>query len=153
MAMSGERPHTSDRLVLIAVENQNPHEFRVSLRVSTLSTRSRPAQSKKTEPGKWDCTGNTIKPMPLPDFALFYNYRFLPLLSRENARIQFLEKETFDLSELASESRLDASGAAEASLRLRVFLMTNTLEVGGSERQFAMLVESLSRDRFKVYPA
>jgi len=91
--------------------------------------------------------------MPLPDFALFYNYRFLPLLSRENARIQFLEKETFDLSELASESRLDASGAAEASLRLRVFLMTNTLEVGGSERQFAMLVESLSRDRFKVYPA
>jgi glycosyltransferase involved in cell wall biosynthesis len=31
--------------------------------------------------------------------------------------------------------------------------MTNTLEVGGSERQFAMLVESLNRDRFDVQPA
>jgi glycosyltransferase involved in cell wall biosynthesis len=37
--------------------------------------------------------------------------------------------------------------------RLRVFLMTNTLEVGGSERQFATLVESLSRDRFDVHAA
>jgi L-malate glycosyltransferase len=40
-----------------------------------------------------------------------------------------------------------------ATSRLKIFLMTNTLEVGGSERQFAMLVESLSRDRFDVYPA
>lgn len=31
--------------------------------------------------------------------------------------------------------------------------MTNTLEVGGSERQFATLVESLSRDRLEVHPA
>jgi glycosyltransferase involved in cell wall biosynthesis len=31
--------------------------------------------------------------------------------------------------------------------------MTNTLEVGGSERQFATLVESLNRDRFDVHPA
>jgi L-malate glycosyltransferase len=31
--------------------------------------------------------------------------------------------------------------------------MTNTLEVGGSERQFATLVESLNRDRFDVQPA
>ncbi|MGO8796745.1 MAG: glycosyltransferase [Candidatus Sulfotelmatobacter sp.] len=31
--------------------------------------------------------------------------------------------------------------------------MTNTLEVGGSERQFATLVESLSRERFDVHPA
>jgi glycosyltransferase involved in cell wall biosynthesis len=31
--------------------------------------------------------------------------------------------------------------------------MSNTLEVGGSERQFAMLVESLSRERFEVHPA
>jgi glycosyltransferase involved in cell wall biosynthesis len=31
--------------------------------------------------------------------------------------------------------------------------MTNTLEVGGSERQFAALVESINRDRFSVYPA
>jgi len=31
--------------------------------------------------------------------------------------------------------------------------MSNTLEVGGSERQFAALVESINRDRFDVYPA
>lgn len=31
--------------------------------------------------------------------------------------------------------------------------MTNTLEVGGSERQFVTLVESLSRKRFDVHPA
>jgi glycosyltransferase involved in cell wall biosynthesis len=40
-----------------------------------------------------------------------------------------------------------------AASRLKIFLMTNTLEVGGSERQFAMLVESLSREQFDVYPA
>ncbi len=37
--------------------------------------------------------------------------------------------------------------------RLSVLLMTNTLEVGGSERQFVTLVESLSRDHFDVHPA
>ncbi|HTT25179.1 MAG TPA: glycosyltransferase [Candidatus Sulfotelmatobacter sp.] len=37
--------------------------------------------------------------------------------------------------------------------RTKVLLMTNTLEVGGSERQFALLVESLSLDRFEVQPA
>jgi glycosyltransferase involved in cell wall biosynthesis len=37
--------------------------------------------------------------------------------------------------------------------RTNVFLMTNTLEVGGSERQFATVVESLNRDRFDVHPA
>jgi L-malate glycosyltransferase len=37
--------------------------------------------------------------------------------------------------------------------RLSVLLMTNTLEVGGSERQFVTLAESLSRDRFDVHPA
>jgi glycosyltransferase involved in cell wall biosynthesis len=57
------------------------------------------------------------------------------------------------LSQLASGSRSDRSGAAAASRRVSVFLMTNTLEVGGSERQFATLVESLSRDRFEVHPA
>lgn len=31
--------------------------------------------------------------------------------------------------------------------------MTNTLEVGGSERQFTALVESISRERFNVHPA
>jgi glycosyltransferase involved in cell wall biosynthesis len=47
---------------------------------------------------------------------------------------------------LLTESRLDRS-------RLSVLLMTNTLEVGGSERQFVTLVESLSRERFDVHPA
>jgi L-malate glycosyltransferase len=37
--------------------------------------------------------------------------------------------------------------------RLGVLLMSNTLEVGGSECQFATLVESLSRERFDVHPA
>ena len=31
--------------------------------------------------------------------------------------------------------------------------MTNTLEVGGSERQFALVAESLNRDRFEVHTA
>jgi len=88
--------------------------------------------------------------MLLPDFPLFYNCPF-PLPSREDVGIQFLQEETFDLSQLASESHSE-QGAAEAR-RLSVFLMTNTLEVGGSERQFATLVESLSRDRFNVHPA
>jgi glycosyltransferase involved in cell wall biosynthesis len=46
-----------------------------------------------------------------------------------------------------------AAAAAGSSNRTKVLLMTNTLEVGGSERQFAMLVESLSRERFEVNPA
>jgi glycosyltransferase involved in cell wall biosynthesis len=41
----------------------------------------------------------------------------------------------------------------ETSRRTGVLLMTNTLEVGGSERQFATLVESLNRDKFDVHPA
>jgi glycosyltransferase involved in cell wall biosynthesis len=45
------------------------------------------------------------------------------------------------------------AAAAGSSNRTKVLLMTNTLEVGGSERQFAMLVESLSRERFEVNPA
>lgn len=55
------------------------------------------------------------------------------------------------MSRLASGSRSDRV-APESSLRPSVFLMTNTLEVGGSERQFATLVESLSRERFDVHP-
>ncbi len=58
------------------------------------------------------------------------------------------------MPQLAARNRTDPSGAApNASRRLSVFLMTNTLEVGGSERQFATLVESLSRERFDVHPA
>jgi L-malate glycosyltransferase len=34
-----------------------------------------------------------------------------------------------------------------------VLVMTNTLEVGGSERQFVALVESISRERFDIHPA
>jgi L-malate glycosyltransferase len=36
---------------------------------------------------------------------------------------------------------------------LAVWLMTNTLEVGGSERQFVTVVESLSRERLDVHAA
>jgi L-malate glycosyltransferase len=59
-----------------------------------------------------------------------------------------------DLSQFASANR---SGPPAATFRIasrtNVLLISNTLEVGGSERQFAMLVESLSRDRFEVHPA
>jgi L-malate glycosyltransferase len=54
---------------------------------------------------------------------------------------------------LLDQPVLDRSGAPaapEAALRTDLFLMTNTLEVGGSERQFAALVECLNRDRFNV---
>lgn len=58
------------------------------------------------------------------------------------------------MSQTVSGSRTDSSKVAPgASNRPSVFLMTNTLEVGGSERQFATLVESVNRDRFDVHPA
>ena len=56
------------------------------------------------------------------------------------------------MSQLAQGSR-PAEVAPKASDRLSVLLMTNTLEVGGSERQFVTLVESLSRERFDVHAA
>ncbi len=60
----------------------------------------------------------------------------------------------FRLSELATHDGSCPSGATRGAIRRPgVFLMTNTLEVGGSERQFATVVESLSRDRFDVHPA
>src|SRR5438270_2414199 len=37
--------------------------------------------------------------------------------------------------------------------RCGVLLMSNTLEVGGSERQFVALVDALNRDQFEVHPA
>jgi glycosyltransferase involved in cell wall biosynthesis len=55
------------------------------------------------------------------------------------------------LSRIALGNRLEIT--QETSRRPGVWLMTNTLEVGGSERQFATLVESLSRDRLEVHPA
>jgi L-malate glycosyltransferase len=63
----------------------------------------------------------------------------------------FFQTETCALSasgtrSLVTETPLDRS-------RISVLLMTNTLEVGGSERQFVTLVESLSRDHFEVHPA
>lgn len=58
------------------------------------------------------------------------------------------------MSQFASGDCSDLSGAESGvGRRLGVFLMTNTLEVGGSERQFATLVESLSREHFDVHPA
>lgn len=55
-------------------------------------------------------------------------------------------------------SQLAASGQAHLSDvkspapdRIGVWLMTNTLEVGGSERQFVTLAESLDRGRFAVH--
>ena len=59
--------------------------------------------------------------------------------------------ELLDLSQIAPGNRLEI--APETGRRPGVWLMTNTLEVGGSERQFATLVESLSRDRLEVHPA
>ena len=55
------------------------------------------------------------------------------------------------MSQIALGNRLEI--AQETSRRPGVWLMTNTLEVGGSERQFVTLVESLSRERLEVHPA
>ncbi len=57
------------------------------------------------------------------------------------------------MSQLATEVSSQLTGPAPSASRLGVLLMTNTLEVGGSERQFVTLVESLSRERFDVHPA
>jgi L-malate glycosyltransferase len=84
------------------------------------------------------------------NFALFYNCAFRLLRSC----ISIPSSGDFDLPQLTSESRPDLPIVRpEEKRRLRVFLMTNTLEVGGSERQFATLVESLSREQFDVHPA
>jgi L-malate glycosyltransferase len=55
------------------------------------------------------------------------------------------------LPELASMSRSNLPGLIDNARLTKLFLMTNTLEVGGSERQFALLVESLNRNRFQVH--
>lgn len=58
------------------------------------------------------------------------------------------------MSQPPSANRSVSAGVTQhANNRLPVWLMVNTLEVGGSERQFAALVESLDRDRFDVHPA
>lgn len=43
-----------------------------------------------------------------------------------------------------------ANGPATVARRPAVFLMTNTLETGGSERQFVTMANALDRDRFSV---
>lgn len=49
-----------------------------------------------------------------------------------------------------------ADGAAQAPSRtsqdpIRLFLMTNTFETGGSERQFSVLAQNLSSERFQLH--
>jgi glycosyltransferase involved in cell wall biosynthesis len=62
-------------------------------------------------------------------------------------------QEILDLSQLASGNRSNPIEVARMASRPGVLLMTNTLEVGGSERQFVALVESINRKRFDVHPA
>ncbi len=51
-------------------------------------------------------------------------------------------------------SNLDNSIAARCGAEpIGVFVLSNTLEIGGSERQFAALVEALDRVRFSLFPA
>jgi glycosyltransferase involved in cell wall biosynthesis len=57
------------------------------------------------------------------------------------------------LPELAPAYSNPKAGRAVNSVRPGVFLMTNSLEVGGSEQQFVALVEALSRERFEIQPA
>ncbi len=61
--------------------------------------------------------------------------------------------ETPRLSQLASGNPSIPTEAVRASRRPGVLLMSNTLEVGGSERQFVARVESISRERVDVHPA
>ena len=44
----------------------------------------------------------------------------------------------------------ESGAAAAANSRPAVFLMTNTLETGGSERQFVTMAKALDRERFSV---
>ncbi len=53
---------------------------------------------------------------------------------------------TASLAHASNKNRL----AAEEASRPAVFLMTNTLETGGSERQFVTMANALDRDRFSV---
>jgi L-malate glycosyltransferase len=55
------------------------------------------------------------------------------------------------LPEVASTGLSNMIARPATASRTSVLLMTNTLEVGGSERQFAMLMESLNRDQFDVH--
>ncbi|HTS35590.1 MAG TPA: glycosyltransferase [Candidatus Solibacter sp.] len=55
------------------------------------------------------------------------------------------------MPEVTSTGLSDMTARLPAAPRTSVFLMTNTLEVGGSERQFATLLESLNRDEFEVH--
>jgi L-malate glycosyltransferase len=57
------------------------------------------------------------------------------------------------LSQLLSKTGTRVPESLPGVRRLSVFLMSNTLQVGGTERQFATLVESLSRERFDVHAA
>jgi L-malate glycosyltransferase len=86
--------------------------------------------------------------MPVPVFALFYNCGS----SWKAAALSILPLGDSCLSQLAVGSQSNPSDTTLAS-RPSVFLVSNTLEVGGSERQFATLVESISRERFDVHPA
>src|SRR5579863_7089543 len=52
----------------------------------------------------------------------------------------------------ASDSDLENVGNLRSELSLpRLFLMTNSFETGGSERQFVTLARSLNPDVFRVY--
>jgi L-malate glycosyltransferase len=51
---------------------------------------------------------------------------------------------------ISSAPRLGSHNPVAGESRAQVFLMTNTLETGGSERQFVTLANALDRDRFRV---
>ena len=57
-------------------------------------------------------------------------------------------------SETSSEAETAASASSKRALQTRpipaVFLMINSLETGGSERQFAAIAKSLNRSSFHV---
>jgi glycosyltransferase involved in cell wall biosynthesis len=121
---------------------------------STRSNASADLKAKEDYAGG-DCTGQDINPMPgrrlcsilqLRSRAIYKEGRRIP-----NSLIPSSQMTT-DLPQLASKSPSHQAKAAE-DRRPGVFLMSNTLEVGGSERQFVALVESLSRERLDVHPA
>lgn len=54
-------------------------------------------------------------------------------------------------STIRQESRVDDEGSRVDDSRVRLFLMTNSFETGGSERQFAVLAENLRAEQFHVH--
>jgi glycosyltransferase involved in cell wall biosynthesis len=94
----------------------------------------------------------------VPDSGLAVFYQFAcgsAFIIGSSTRVAalFCIPENFELTELAQDRSRAGSGRAIFDRRPVVSLMTNSLDVGGSEKQFVALVEGLNRERVNVQPS